>query len=161
MSSGGRDADLVVGFELVTFRDPRTQSAERFTALRRALRCVPSNGTDVDHSVTELDKGTPSGRKQGPQPERCRCGVLPFNRDIQVRDVMEDEVHERFIFLFTDMLNKRLRRELFAQFVGGQPILGEPVIEFINNCKEEGFERQGHRNGVSRRTWAAIDGQLF
>ena len=60
---------------------------------------------------------------------------------------MEDEVHERFIFLFTDMLNKRLRRELFAQFVGSQPILGEPVIKFVDNCKKEGFEKQGRRNG--------------
>lgn len=74
---------------------------------------------------------------------------------------MEDEVHERFIFLFANILNKRLRRKLFPQFVGGQPVLGKPVIEFVDNCKEEKFERRGHRNGVSRRTWAAIDGQLF
>ena len=47
---------------------------------------------------------------------------------------MQDEVHERFIFLFADVLDKRLRREFFAQFVGGQPVLGKTVIEFVDDC---------------------------
>jgi len=50
---------------------------------------------------------------------------------------MQDEVHERFVLVFTDMLDKRLRRELFAQFVGRQPVFGKPVIEFVDDCGEE------------------------
>jgi len=74
---------------------------------------------------------------------------------------MQDEVHERFILVFADILNKRLRSELLAQFVSGQPVLSEPIVEFVDNCKEGGFKTQVHRNGMSRRTWATIDGQLF
>lgn len=29
----------------------------------KVIRSISSNGTDVDHSVTELDKGAPSGRE--------------------------------------------------------------------------------------------------
>lgn len=50
---------------------------------------------------------------------------------------MQDEVHERFIFVFADMLNKRLGRELLSQFVGGQPVLRKPVVKFIDDCKGE------------------------
>jgi len=52
---------------------------------------------------------------------------------------MQDEVHERLVLVFADVLNKRLRRELFALFVGGQPILGEPIVEFADNCKDGGL----------------------
>jgi len=100
--------DLVVGFELVAFCD----------------RGVSSNGTDVDHPISELDKGA------------------AFNGDIQIRDVMQDEVDERLIPVFANVLNKRLRRELCSQFVGGQPVLCESIIEFIDD-------------------WTAINGQLF
>ena len=50
---------------------------------------------------------------------------------------MQDEVYERLVLVFADILDKRLRRELFPQFVGGQPVLCKPVIEFVDNCKEE------------------------
>ena len=75
---------------------------------------------------------------------------------------MQYEVHERFVLLLADVLDKRLRRELFAQFVGGQPVLGEPVVELFDDWKKRGgVRRRVHRNDMSRRTWAAVDGQLF
>ena len=74
---------------------------------------------------------------KGPWSEGSRWGAVPFNGDIQIRNVTQYEVHKRLILVFADMLDKRLRRELFSQFVGSQPVLRKRVIEFIGNCKEE------------------------
>ena len=89
----------------------------------------------------------------------CWGGRL-FNGDIQIRDVMQDEVHKWLILVFADMLDKQLRWELFSQFVGSQPVLRKRVIEFISNCKEE-VERRCDQTRMLRLTRAAIGGQLF
>jgi hypothetical protein len=71
-----------------------------------------------------------------PTSEVSWWDVVPFNGDIQIRDITQDKVYKRLILVFADVLDKRLRRELFSQFVGGQPILRKRVIEFVGNCKE-------------------------
>ena len=70
-------------------------------------------------------------------PNNLAVDILPFNGDIQIRDVMQDKVDERLILVFANVFNKRLRRELLSQLVGGQPVLSKPVIKFVDNCKEE------------------------
>jgi hypothetical protein len=71
-------------------------------------------------------------------PNRYRG--LPFNGDIQIRDVMQDKVHERFVLVFANVLDEGLRWELFPEFVSGQPVLCKCVIESIDDCEEEGDE---------------------
>ena len=51
---------------------------------------------------------------------------------------MQDEVYERFIPLFANMLDKRLRWKLFTLFIGGQSVLGKRVVELIDNYKKGG-----------------------
>lgn len=50
---------------------------------------------------------------------------------------MQDEVHERLVPALANILDKRLRWELFSQLIGGQPVLGKGVVEFIDNYKEK------------------------
>lgn len=67
------------------------------------------------------------------QPRGFHPSDLPFNWKIQIRDIMQDEVRERFIPLLAEVFNKRLRRELVSQFVGDQPVLGERIIKFADD----------------------------
>ena len=134
---GDRPTDLVVGFELMTFRNSRTCLAgcnPRGTGSYVAFRPMGLTLIIPLRNSTKVPLVTVN---KCPNPNDL-AGVSPFNRDIQVRDVMQDEVHERLIPIFTNGLNKRLGWKLFSQFVGGQPVLSKSVIEFIDNCKEGG-----------------------
>lgn len=72
---------------------------------------VTSNGADVDHSVTELHKGT------------TLLGQL------QLGNVAEAEVRQFLVFLFTEPLDEAVARERLAQAVGNQAVLGEAEVE--------------------------------
>ena len=50
---------------------------------------------------------------------------------------MQDKFHQDFVTIFADMLDKRLRWELFSEFVRREPVLRERVVEFIDDCKKE------------------------
>jgi hypothetical protein len=39
---------------------------------------------------------------------------VPLDRDVQIRQVVQDEVHKLFIALFADELDERLRLERLA-----------------------------------------------
>ena len=101
----------------------------------RILRGISSNWTDVDHSITELDESAPT---DGQHLVKNSAGsASPFNRNIQVRDIMQDKFHQDFVTIFADMLDKRLRWELFSEFVRREPVLRERVVEFIDDYKKE------------------------
>ena len=78
----------------------------------RTLRGISSDGTDIDHSITELNKGAPSYCKWASQSEGFCWDPLPFYRNIQIRDIMQDEIHKRLIPFFSNALNKGLWLEL-------------------------------------------------
>lgn len=72
---------------------------------------VPSNGADVDHAVTELDKGT------------------PLDGDIQVSDVVQAEFDELLVGLLANPADEAVRGERLAQLVGRETVLGEAEVE--------------------------------
>jgi hypothetical protein len=45
---------------------------------------------------------------------------------------MEDEIDKGLVPIFSNELDKRLRFELFAEFEGGQSVLGEGVVKVVD-----------------------------
>ena len=63
-------------------------------------------------------------------------GASPFNGNVQIRNVMQDKVHEDLVFILANIIDERWRRKLFSEFVRRQSILCKRVVEFINGCKK-------------------------
>lgn len=81
--------------------------------VRHALRLVgiSSNRADIDHAIPELDE----------------CASL--DRDLQIRDVVQDEVAQLLVLLLSDPGDEGGRRERHAHAVCGQAVLGEAEVE--------------------------------
>jgi len=45
-----------------------------------------------------------------------------------------------------------------GRFSGGKRVLGKSVIKSVDNCEEGAAKSQGDWAGMSRRTWATLDG---
>lgn len=78
----------------------------------KGSRCISTDGTDVDHSFTELDECASISRVSHDEAEFF-VGPLPLDRDVKVSDVVKDKVDEGFVFFFSEEVNERLRRKLF------------------------------------------------
>lgn len=72
---------------------------------------VSADGADVDHAVTELNKGS------------------SLDRDVQVGNVVQDEVGKLLVLVLTNPLDEAVGGERLAQLVCGQAVLGEAVVE--------------------------------
>jgi len=83
-------------------------------------RSISTNGTNVYHSVAEFKEST------------------PLFRNFQIRDVLENEVDQLLVFLFSDPLNEAIASKRFPQAVGCQAILGEAVVEEGGNAHARG-----------------------
>jgi hypothetical protein len=58
---------------------------------------------------------------------------LPLERYVKLGNIVQYEIDEWFVPLFTQEINEGLRGQGFPQFKGCQAILGERVIELIQN----------------------------
>ena len=76
---------------------------------------IPADRADVDHAVSELDEST----------------TLLWN--IEIGNVVEDELDESLVVVLTDPLNERSGRKRRTHAVGGQTVLGEAVVEVVDN----------------------------
>ena len=58
---------------------------------------------------------------------------VPFDRDIHVGDVVQNEVDERLVSFFAEKFDKRLRLQRFTHPVCYEPIFCEPKIEIFDD----------------------------
>lgn len=58
----------------------------------------------------------------------------PLDRDVEVRNVVEDEVRELLVLLLADPADEGLLRERLAELVRGQAVLREEVVELVEGC---------------------------
>lgn len=72
---------------------------------------VSADGADVDHAVTELNKGS------------------SLDGDVQVGNVVQDKVGKLLVLILTNPLDEAVGGERLTQLVCGQAVLGEAVVE--------------------------------
>ena len=60
--------------------------------------------------------------------------TLPFDRDVHVCDIMKNEIHEWLVLLLADPIDERLRLKLFSELVSNKAVLGEGVVEIVDDC---------------------------
>lgn len=60
-------------------------------------------------------------------------GSIPFDWDVHIGNVMQNEIDETLVPVLSDILDKRLGLEDLAHLVGGKAILGKCVIKILNN----------------------------
>jgi hypothetical protein len=83
---------------------------------------VPANRAHIDHAVPELDKRA------------------SLDRDIQIRNIVQDEAHELLVVVLADPLDERVRRERHAHADRGQAVLGEAEVEEVGDGDARGAE---------------------
>lgn len=59
---------------------------------------------------------------------------VPLDGNVHIGDIMQYEFDELFVLVLPEVANKRLRIELLPQFIRGQSILSETVVEIVHNC---------------------------
>jgi hypothetical protein len=57
----------------------------------------------------------------------------PFDWYVHVSNVMKREVDQRFVAIFTQEADERLRWQFFSEFVRRQTILRKTVVEIMND----------------------------
>lgn len=72
---------------------------------------ITPNGANIDHPIPELDKRA------------------PLNRNIQIRNIMQDELDQLLIPILANPIDEALARQQRAQLVRRQPVLGEAEVE--------------------------------
>ena len=76
---------------------------ESFVRIALFDRGIPSNGRNINHPSSELDKGSPdAGQLVAAKRD------IPFDGNFQVCDVMEAEIDEVLVLLFSQMVNESL-----------------------------------------------------
>jgi hypothetical protein len=58
---------------------------------------------------------------------------IPFNWDVHIGNVVQNEIDETLVPVLSDILDKRLGLEDLAHLVGRKPILGKCVIKILDN----------------------------
>jgi len=87
--------------------------------------CIATNGTNVDHSPTEFNKGS------------------ALDRNVHVSDVMKNEVDEGFVTVFPNKLYERLGRKRLSAFERREPVLRKGIIKVIDYTTSGGLELFG------------------
>jgi hypothetical protein len=72
---------------------------------------VPANGTDINHAIPELQKGA------------------SLHGDIQIGHVVQDELHQFLVFIFTEPFDEGVRGEREPRLVGCEAVLCEAEVE--------------------------------
>jgi hypothetical protein len=85
-------------------------------------RSIPANRAHIDHTVPELHEST------------------SLDRDIQIRNIVQDEAHELFVVVLADPLDERVRGERHAHADGRQAVLGEAEVEEVGHGDAGGAE---------------------
>lgn len=84
--------------------------------------CISSNGANVDHSITEFDKGT------------TLLGQL------DIRNVLQTEIDKILILLLTQPLNETIASETLSKTVGSQAVLGKGEVKEGGDIDGRGAE---------------------
>jgi hypothetical protein len=58
---------------------------------------------------------------------------IPFNWDVHIGDVMQNEIDEPLVPVLSDILDKRLGLEDLAHLVGRKTVLGKCIIKILDN----------------------------
>lgn len=69
-----------------------------------------------------------------PSPHIQHLPHSPLDGDVQVGNVVEDELYHLLVVLLTEVPDEGLGRELLTELVGRQAVLGEAVVEVIDDC---------------------------
>lgn len=72
---------------------------------------IPPHRTNINHPIPELHKRA------------------PLHRQLQIRDIMQDELDQLLVLLLADPRDEGLRREFLAQLVGREAVLREAEVE--------------------------------
>lgn len=62
---------------------------------------------------------------------------IPLDGEIYVSEVMQDEVGESFVALLANELDEGLGRQLIAQLVCRQAILGKGIVKVVGDCESK------------------------
>jgi len=98
--------DFVISLEIVAF----------------LYRRVTPDGTDIDHAIAELNKGS------------------SFDREVNVGKVVKNEVDEDLVAILANILDEGLGGQLLAEAVGGQTILGKCEVKIIGDFATMDFQ---------------------
>lgn len=63
----------------------------------------------------------------------CLNSFLPLDRNVHVRDVVQNEVNQLLIPILPDELDERLRFQGFPELVRSQAVLGEGIVEVVQH----------------------------
>ena len=55
----------------------------------------------------------------------------PLDRDVEIGDIMQDKVDERFVSFLPDELDEGLRLQRLSESVGSEPVLGKAKVKFV------------------------------
>lgn len=100
------------------------------------LGAVATDWAHVDHAIAEFDKGA------------------ALDRDVEVRDVVQDEVYQLFEIVFSEVLVDALFLYFDAELVSVEPILSEAPISCIGHLEGHLLT---HLDEVAARHDAKID----
>lgn len=102
------------------------------------IRGVTPNGGDIDHAVTEFDEGS-AKFYQFPALVNLNTKrwekLIPLNRNIQIRDVMQNEARHLLVLFLAQPLDEVVARQGLSESVGGEAVLGETVVKQIDHFK--------------------------
>lgn len=76
-----------------------------------------------------LDLSAP-GALLYPQQEK----LVPLDRNIQIRDLMQDKVRHLLVFFLAQPLDKVVARQGLSEPEGSEAVLGKTVVEQIDYC---------------------------
>ena len=84
---------------------------------------ITADGGNVDHAITELDEGA------------------PLDRNIQVRNVVQDEVGKLLVLVLANPLDEAAGLQRLALLEGRQPVLREAEVEERGDRDTGGFAK--------------------
>lgn len=58
--------------------------------------------------------------------------MSPLDRDIHVREIVQDEFDKFLVSLLAKVFDKRLRWQLLAEFIRSEAILSKRVVKGVN-----------------------------
>lgn len=65
----------------------------------------------------------------------------PLDGDVQVGDVVQDKLDEFLVLLLSNVTDERGPRDLLAELVSNETVLGESVVEVVDNFSRRGIRQ--------------------
>ena len=134
-----KDPCLIENLELVAFLNPTATSSVGIynrTGNIVGSRSITADGAYVYHSIAELNKRSPTtinsiGCHESYLRDLANIHA-PLYWDINVREVVQYEVHEGLVPILAEELDERLRGELLAQLIRREAVLAKEIIKIVD-----------------------------